>query len=300
MRNLQFQDGACSLIQVPAPSPRPGQVLLRLKGTLVDETHLQDFRGGGQQAPFLVCGEVLQPGAGVIGLRRGQPVLTVCTQPLGTYLLVAADSVLPVAQNRAASCMLLGIALALKAVPAAEEFPESTVIGGVGFVGLALTALLKTTTPWVFGISDAALVCAKDLGASHSKEWPQALEELEEQEVPERGFGATLIETTGRLQNRLWAQGLTLKGGTVVLATPTGPGGDPLEIDAGRLHYDQITWKSLGPLEAGEIALAQAHLEQVPDSLVSDCLPFDQIETAFELLDNERGVCYLLSNDGEF
>lgn len=300
MRNLQFQDGGCALIEVPAPSPRPGQVLLRLKGTLVDETHLQDFRAGVQQAPFLVCGEVLQPGAGVIGLRRGQPVLTVCTQPLGTYLLVAADSVLPVAQNRAASCMLLGIALALKAVPAAEEFPESTVIAGVGFVGLALSALLKTTTPWVFGISDAALICAKDLGASHSKEWSQALEELEEQAVEERGYGATLIETTGRLQNRQWTEFLTLKGGTVVLATPTGPGGDPLTIDAGRLHYDQITWKSLGPLEVSEIALAQEHLDQVPDSLVSDCLPFDQIERAFELLDAERGVCYLLSNDGEF
>jgi threonine dehydrogenase-like Zn-dependent dehydrogenase len=300
MRNLQFQPGACALIQVQAPSPRPGQVLLRLKGTLIDETHLQDFRDGVQQAPFLVCGEVLQPGAGVIGLRRGQPVLTVCTKPLGTYLLVAADSVLPVAQNRAASCMLLGIAMALKAVPAAEEFPESTVIGGVGFVGLALTALLRTTTPWVFGVSDAALVCAKDLGASHSKEWPQALEELEGQAVQERGFGAVLIETSGRLQNRQWAQVLTLKGGSVVLATPGGPGGETLEIDAGRLHYDQITWKSLGPLEAAEISRAQGHLEQVPDSLVSDCLPFNQIEKAFELLDAERGVCYLLSNDGDF
>jgi threonine dehydrogenase-like Zn-dependent dehydrogenase len=300
MRNLQFQAGRCSLIDVPAPSPKPGQVLLRLKGTLVDETHLQDFRAGVQQAPFLVCGEVLQPGAGVIGLRRGQAVLTVCTQPLGTYLLVAVESVLPVSQNRAASCLLLGIALALKAVPAAEEYPESTVIAGVGFVGLALSALLKTTTPWVFGTSDAALICAKDLGASHSKEWPQALEELDEQGVEERGFGATLIETTGRLQNRQWAQILTLKGGTVVMATPAGPGGDTMEVDAGRLHYDQITWKALGPLQAQEIAVAQDHLDQIPDSLVSDCLPFSQIEKAFELLDAERGVCYLMSNDSEF
>lgn len=300
MRNLQFQDGGCALIEVPAPSPKPGQVLIRLKGTLVDETHLQDFRDGVQQSPFLVCGEVLQPGAGVIGLRRGQAVLTVCTQPLGTYLLVAVEKVLPVAQNRAASCMLLGIALALKALPAAEEYPESTVIGGCGFVGLALSALLKTTTPWVFGISDAALVCAKDLGASHSKEWPQALEELGEQAVEERGFGATLIETSGRLQNREWAQFLTLKGGTVVLATPAGPGGDDMEVDAGRLHYDQITWKALGPLEPGDITNAQNHLDQIPDSVVSDCLPFSQIEKAFELLDAERGVCYLMSNDSDF
>lgn len=300
MRNLQFRVGGCSLIDVPAPSPKPGQVLLRLKGTLVDETHLQDFRAGIQQAPFLVCGEVLQPGAGVIGLRRGQPVLTVCTQPLGTYLLVSADSVLPVAQNRAASCMLLGIALALQAVPAAEEYPESTVIGGAGFVGLALSALLTTTTPWVFGISDAALICAKDLGASHSKEWPQAMEELAEQGVEERGFGAVLIETSGRLENRHWAEMLTLKGGTIVLATPPGPGGDPMEIDATRLHYDQITWKGLGPLQAQDITEAQGQLEKIPDSVVSDCLPFAEIERAFELLDAERGVCYLMSNDADF
>lgn len=300
MRNLLFQSGGCAFVEAPAPSPQPGQVLIRLKGTLLDETHLQDFRLGVQQAPFLVCGEVLQPGAGVIGLRRGQAVLTVCTQPLGTYLLVGAETVIPVAQNRAASCMLLGIGLALKAVPAAEEYPESTVIGGAGFVGLALSALLKTTTPWVFGISDAALVCAKDLGASHTKEWEPALEELQEQSVEERGFGATLIETTGRLENLQWSEFLTLKGGTVVLATPTGPGGDPLEIDAGRLHYDQITWKALGPLEPADITAAQGHLDKIPDSMVSDCLPFYDIERAFELLDAERGVCYLMSNDSDF
>lgn len=300
MRNLQFQAGSCALVQVPAPSPRPGQVLIRLKGTLVDETHLQDFRAGTQQAPFLVCGEVLQPGPGVIGLRRGQAVLTVCIQPLGTYLLVAVENVIPVAQNRAASCLLLGIALALQALPAAEEYPESTVIGGVGFVGLALSALLKTTTPWVFGTSDAALICAKDLGASHSKEWAQALEEIAEQGVEERGFGAVLIETSGRLQNREWAQFLTLKGGTVVLATPSGPGGESMEVDATRLHYDQITWKALGSLETAQIGQAQEQLDQIPDSLVSDCLPFTQIERAFELLDSERGVCYLMSNDSDF
>lgn len=300
MRNLHFQSGRCALIDVPAPSPQPGQVLIRLKGTLVDETHLQDFRHGAQQSPFLLCGEVLQPGAGVIGLRRGQAVLTICTQALGTYLLVAADSVLPVAQNRAASCMLLGIALASKAVPAAEEYPESTVIGGAGFIGLALSALLKTTTPWVFGTSDAALVCARDLGASHSKEWAQALEELHEQSVEERGYGATLVETTGRLENLGWAEVLTLKGGTVVLATPSGPGGDALVIDAARLHYDQITWKALGPLESSDIAKAQEQLDKIPDSLVSDCLPFCEIERAFELLDAERGVCYLMSNDSDF
>lgn len=300
MHNLMFKAGSCQLVEVPAPSPQPGQVLIRLKGTLLDETHLQDYRTGCHQAPFLVCGEVLQPGAGVIGLRRGQAVLTVCTQPLGTYLLVAGERVLPVVQNRAASCMLLGVALALQAIPEAEEFPESTVIGGAGFVGLSLSALLPTTTPWVFGTSDAALVCAKDLGASHSKEWPQALEELSQMTPHERGFGATLIETTGRLENRQWAQTLTLKGGSIVLAVPPGPGGESLEIDATRLHYDQITWKALGPLEPACLRQAQDHLDRIPDSLVSDCLPFHQIEKAFELLDAERGVCYLMSNDGEF
>lgn len=299
MRNLQFQPGGCTLVEVPAPSPRPGQVLIRVKGTVVDETHLQDYRQGVQQAPFLVCGEVLQPGAGVIGLRRGQPILTVCTQQLGTYLLVDEAKVLPVEMDRAASCLLLGISLALQALPAAEEYPESTLIAGVGFVGLALCALLKTTTPWVFGMSDAALICAKDLGATHSKEWAQALEELPEQGVEERGFGVTLIETSGRLENRGWAQHLTNKGGTVVLATPAGPGGEDLQIDAGRLHYDQITWKALGPLSTAQIQSAQKHLVDIPDSLISDCLPYSQIQQAFELLDAERGVCYLISDDSD-
>lgn len=294
MRRLEFTKGGCHLSEVPAPSPRPGQVLLILRGTIIDETHLADFRLGEVQAPYLVSAEVLQPGPKVIGLRRGQPVVAVCRQHLGQYLLVDAADVIPTDQSRAASCMLLGIALAHQAVPAAEVYPESTVIGGAGFVGLALSALLVTTTPWVFGTSDAALMCAQDLGAAHFQEWELAIEDLEQQGVQERGYGAVLVETTGRLQCLDWAQNLTLKGGRVVVATP--PRGE-LAIDATRLHYDQITWQALGPCTEEMVKGAGEHLGAIPDSMVTDCLPFDRLEDVFRDLDAERGICYLMTNE---
>lgn len=300
MITLRYANKTCALVEAQAPSPQPGQVLIRLKGTLLDDTHLQDFRLGAHQAPFLVCGEVLQPGAGVIGLRRGQCVLTICSQILSTYLLVDSESVIPTSQERSASCMLLGVALAMQALPDAERYPESTLISGAGFVGLALCALLQTTTPWIIGENETALQCAKELGATHCKEWGQLQEEQKGLKNDEKGLGAVLIETSGRSANIELAQFITIKGGSLVLAIAPGLCVDGIAIDATHLHYDQISWKALGSPREGEILAAQSRLEKIPDSLISDCLPFSKIEMAFEKLNKERGLCYLLSNDSDF
>lgn len=299
MKTLTFEKNRCHLIEGSAPAPGPGHVLVRLRGTILDETHLADYRSGELQAPYLVSAVVLQPGAGVIDFRRGQPVVTVVAQPLSQYLVVAKELLIPVEHDRGANCMFIGIALASRAVPYAEKYPESTVIAGAGFVGLTLSALLKTTTPWFFGTSDQALMCAQDLGAAHYKEWDQVAEDLERDERDEKGYGATLIETTGRLQERQLSQFLTLKGGTVVCATPPGAGSEGLDIDAYRIHYDQITWVALGPCQKDDIQGATAHLDQIPDTLITAQLAFDQVEYAFEELDAERAICFLLTDDAE-
>lgn len=305
MRTLTFTPGGCQLIEAPAPAPQAGQVLVRLRGTLIDDTHLADYRLGQVQAPYLVSAEVLQPGAGVIDFRRGQSVLLICNQALSQYLMVDQEEMIPVSNGRPASCMLLGIALAMRAFKDAEVYPESTVIGGAGFVGLTLAAILKTTTPWVFGTNYTALLCAQDLGATHFKEWEQARIEMKEQGADERGYGATLIDTTGRHETLMWCQHLTLKGGTVVSAVPLGPTPTPgqpqgnLQIDATRLHYDQITWKALGPPTLEDVKAAAGKLDDIPDTIVSGCLGFDEIETAFEELDFERGICYLMTDEGD-
>ncbi len=299
MKTLLFEKGHCHLAETSAPQPGAGQVLVRLRGALIDETHLADFRSGEQQAPYLVSGEVLQPGQRVIDFRRGQSVVTVVSQPLCQYLVVDQNSLIPIEQSRGASCMLLGIAMAAKAIPAAEKYPESTIIGGAGFVGLALSALLPTTTPWVFGVSDQALMFARDLGAAHYKEWEQVVQDWEQSEAPDRGYGAVLVETTGRLQERMWAQHLTLKGGTVVLAVPPGAAATQVDIDATRLHYDQIFWKSLGMCTPEEVAGAAAHLDRIPDTLITDQLNFSEVEHAFKELDDERAICFLMTDDSE-
>lgn len=299
MKTLQFDKGACRLVESSAPAPGRGEVLVRFRGTILDETHLSDYRTGERQAPYLVSGEVLQPGEGVIDFRCGQPVVMVASQPLCQYLLARPEDLLPIDNNRGAACLLLGIALALRAVPLAERYPESTVIGGAGFVGLTLSTLLPTTTPWFFGTSDAALVCARDLGAMHCKEWEDALSDLDGQGSGERGYGAMLIETTGRLQDQHRAQRLTLKGGTVVLAMPPGSPGETLELDATRIHYDQITWQALGPCEADDLSAAAKQLDRIPDTVITEQLSFHQMERAFEDLDSERGICYLVTDDSD-
>lgn len=299
MKTLTFQPQQCHLVDSTAPAPGPGQVLVRLRGTLLDETHLADFRSGELQAPYLVSGVVLQPGPGVIDFRRGQPVVTVCREALSQYLVVDKEWLLPVEHDRGANCMLLGIALASRVVAQAEKYPESTVIGGAGFVGLTLTALLQTTTPWVFGFSEQALMCARELGAAHCKEWERVAEELENDERDDKGYGAVLIETTGRLQERELSQYLTLKGGTVVCATPPGLGSETLDIDAYRIHYEQITWVALGLCNREEIQSAGANLDQIPDTLITAQLKFDQVEYAFNELEAERAICFLLIDEAE-
>jgi threonine dehydrogenase-like Zn-dependent dehydrogenase len=296
MKTLTFKKMGCTLVDTSAPAPARGQVLLRLRGTLLDETHLADYRAGTLQAPYLVCGVILQPGPGVIDFKRGQAVVAVVAQPLSQYLLVDQTLIYPVEHAQGASCMLMGIALAKRAVKQAEKYPESTVIGGAGFIGLTLSALLKTTTPWVFGTSDQALMCARDLGAAHCKEWVQVAEDLKREESGDRGYGATMLETTGRLEERQLSQFLTLKGGTVVCVTPPGPGSDTLEVDAYRIHYDQITWVALGPCGTEDIVKAGTMLDRIPDMLITDQLPFDKLEYAFEELDAERAVCFLLTD----
>lgn len=299
VKTLQFQKESCQLIETSAPTPGPGQVLVRLRGAIIDETHLADYRLGDLQAPYIVSGEVLQPGQRVIDFRRGQFVAAVVSQPLCQYLVVDQQDLIPVEQARAASCLLMGIALALKAIPEAERYPESTVVGGAGFVGLTLSALLPTTAPWVFGTSDQSLLCARDLGAAHCKEWDVALEELEQHIAIDRGYGAVLVETTGRLQERSWSQHLTLKGGTVVCAIPAGAGGAELKLDATRLHYDQITWKAVGPVTSDDVLRARDYLDRVPDSLITDQITFDQLVHAFHELDQERAICYLMTDDSD-
>lgn len=299
MKTLTFEKCRCRLVDTSAPAPGRGQVLLRLRGTLLDETHLADYRAGTLQAPYLVCGVILQPGPGVIDFRSGQAVVTVVSQPLSQYLVVEQRDIFPVEHARGASCMLMGIALAKRAVPYAERYPESTVIGGAGFVGLTLSALLQTTTPWFFGTSDQALMCAQDLGAAHYKEWIQVAEDLQLEERVEQGYGATMLETTGRAEERRLSQFLTLKGGTVVCVTPPGPGSETLDIDAYRIHYDQITWVALGPCQAEDVVQAAGMLDHIPDTLITDQISFDRLEYAFEELDAERAVCFLLTDDQE-
>ena len=108
-----------------------------------------------------------------------------------------------------------------------------------------------------------------------------------------------MLETTGRLEERQLSGLLTLKGGTVICVTPPGPGSETLLVDAYRLHYDQITWVSLGPCSQEEVTRAGTMLDRIPDTLITDQLPFDRIEYAFQELDAERAICFLLTDNTE-
>lgn len=280
------------VIQSDAPSPEPHQVLIRLRSALVDENQLRDFRRGVSVAATAVSGEVLQPGANVIGTKMGQSVVAFVHGPLADYVVADENLVVPFSESSEAACLLPWIGKAHAALVEGESSPEATVVMGAGFYGLALTALMKTTCPLVVGCVPDALELAEELGAVQSFE--EGLGDLSEHLGP---VGAELVlESSGSPELFELAQSHLAKGGTLRLLTDSLA---ELRADCTRLHYDQLTLCGSGPLRREDLSAAQTRLEELPDRLLSGKAPLSALPNLMMRMDQGEGVSFLVVPEGD-
>lgn len=225
--------GDVVLAERDAPQPGDDQVLVRLKGALLGPSHLHAYRQGTGFPLTVVCGEVLQAGQSVRGVRVGQDVLG-STRELSEYLCLRADESLvrPRELRLAQALVLPAASRALKAMgmAAPEEALPVAVVGSEP-EGLLALLLWLGRRPTVFvDREEGALELARQSGATSV---------LRAEDVSEPLAGTVFVCSQDPALQAL-AQHLVMKAGVLVFLSHHEPE-EELAFDTTRLHYDQLT-----------------------------------------------------------
>jgi L-iditol 2-dehydrogenase len=289
VRALRFHGpGDLRLEDVPRPEPGPGDVLVQVEVALTDGTDLKTFRRGhpvllGElPSPFghEFCGIDVATGKRVVaansaaGDERGEP-LELLNGAYAEFLLVPAAiaqvNLLPVPPGLRpeVAALIEPLACCLRGVERAEVRPGDRVaILGAGPIGLMLSA----------SVADAG-GRAEVVGGRPER---RAL-------VPE--FGGTtgngegadvVIEAAGTAE--AWEQALELvrPGGTVVYFGGREAGAQ-LQVDAFRLHYEELTLR-------GAFHHAPRHVRAALAFLASGAFPWQRLITHYVRLEDVAGL----------
>lgn len=103
MRAVIAQNNQPTLVDIPTPSPGPGEVLIRVKATALNRADLMQVQGNYPPPPgapetlgLELAGEVAELGEGVTQFTIGQPVMAlVGGGGYAEYCLSAAETVMP-------------------------------------------------------------------------------------------------------------------------------------------------------------------------------------------------------------
>jgi L-iditol 2-dehydrogenase len=248
-----YAPGDLRIEEVPDPVPKRGEVLVQIECALTDGTDLKAFRRGHPlllaetPSPFghEFCGFDVATGRRVVAANsapcgtcamcaRGQQTLCENLLPLlnGAYaeLLVVPERIArvnlhPVPRTLASEIAALvePLACALHAVQGIEAGQNVAVLGP-GPMGLLLAACLKDAGAHVVAAGGTAQrrELARQFGAS----------------AGDADGSDVVFDATGKPRGWRDAVGAVRRGGTVVLFS--GITGD-IELDAERIHYDELT-----------------------------------------------------------
>jgi L-iditol 2-dehydrogenase len=289
VKALRFHGpGDVRLEDVPRPEPGPGDVLVQVETALTDGTDLKAFRRGhpvllGEPpSPFghELCGVEVSTGRRVVAANsapcgqcaacgRGDETLCDSLFPLlnGAY----AEYVL--VPERIARVNLLPVPDSLPAHVAAMVEPLACCLHGVEVAGIR-----AGDTVAVVGLGPIGLMlcaCVADAGG-----WPVGVGSRPERRALAPAFGAetgdgagadVVIEAAGTVESWMRALELVRPGGTVVLFGGL-PGGTHVPVDAGRLHYAQLTLR-------GAFHHAPRHVRAALAFLASGAYPWERLVT---------------------
>ena len=317
------------------PSPGPGEVLVRIRAALTCGTDLKTYRRGHPKltyGPFghEASGDIESVGAGVTDYSPGDAVMWVHTAPCGacencraqrqnlcetifddmgvgaygTHLRLAAKivrqnlyrkpahlSYIEAAFLEPLACVTHGWAV-LRRANADNPVPRSVAIIGAGTIGLlhlqyAVQAGIHAT---VFARGAGRLDLALRLGAD-------AIVDVGASQNHESGtqFDA-VIECAGTPE--AWQQAVTLvKQGGRVLFFGGLPSGTKVPLDAGRVHYDELTCLGAFHFTPADVREARDLLAGGATNvrpLVSGVEPLHALEDVFGRLDRREGFKYAL------
>jgi L-iditol 2-dehydrogenase len=231
---------------VPRPEPAPGDVLVQVEVALTDGTDLKAYRRGhpvlltSVPSPFghEFCGVDVATGRRVVAAnsaaddRREEP-LELLNGAYAEYLLVprriASVNLLPVPRGLApeVAAMVEPLACCLRGVERAAVEPGQTVaILGTGAIGLMLCAC----------VADAGGLPVAVGGRPERRE----LAPLFGARPGEHEGADVVIEAAGTGESWRDALAFARSGGTVLFFGGL-PRGATLEVDAYRLHYEELT-----------------------------------------------------------
>jgi L-iditol 2-dehydrogenase len=254
---LLYGPGDLRVEEVPDPVPGRGDVLVQIEVALTDGTDLKTFRNG---HPLLLaelpsrfghelCGFDVATGKRVVAANsapcgvceqcaRGRPTLCISLLPLlnGAYAelivvpeRIARTNLYPVPRTLASEVAALvePLACALHATGGIEA-GETVAVLGPGPMGLLLCACLKDAGADVLvsGGTRERRTLAREFGATEG--------DPREADV--------VIDATGKPKGWRDAVSTVRRGGTVVFFSGLA---DDVELDARRIHYDELTLRGV-------------------------------------------------------
>jgi L-iditol 2-dehydrogenase len=269
--------------EVPRPEPGPGDVLVQVEVALTDGTDLKTYRRGhplllkSLPSPFghEFSGIEVETGRRVVaansaaGDRRDEP-LELLNGAYAEYLVVperiAAVNLLPVPRGLApeVAAMVEPLACCLRGVElAGVERGDTVAVLGTGPIGLMLCAC----------VADAGGIPVAVGGRPERRE----LAPLFGARPGEPEGADVVIEAAGTEESWRDALALVRAGGTVLFFGGL-PRGAALEVDAYRLHYEELTLR-------GSFHHTTRHVRAALAFLASGAYPWERLITHRVALD---------------
>jgi L-iditol 2-dehydrogenase len=327
-----IKPGKIEIFEKEVPSPKNGEVLLRIKAALTCGTDLKAYLRGHPLIPMPgpfgheFSGIVEEVGQGVDGFKKGDAVMLVHTAPCGQCnyckrglfnlceilkndMMLGAFSEFIVVKERVVKLNMFYKPEEISFEEAAFLEPVSCVVHGVkalspkrgdkiliigtGPVGLLFLQVLK-----IMDVDVAVLGRNR-----HKLELAKALgaqEAYNSYENPIKftdGFGFdSVVECTG--QKEIWLKSIDyLRKGGVCLLFGGLKAGTEVCYDACRLHYDEITLKGAfhyTPEDVKESADLIKSGKLKLKELISEKFSLSEISKAFEKLSRGEGIKYLI------
>lgn len=315
----------------PLPAPGPGEALVEIRAALTCGTDLKTYRRGHPKLRFgpfghEASGDVLAIGEGVTAFGPGDPVMWVQTAPCGacdacragrenlcerlfeeialgaygTHLLLPAKIVRQNLYRKPAhltymeaafleplACVVHGWSV-LRRANAAAPLPKDVAVIGAGTIGLlhVLYAVQAGVHVTVIARGADRLDLALRLGAD---------EVIESGNEPDARFDA-VIECGGTEESWAAAVRIAAPGGRVLFFGGL-PAGARAGLDAGRVHYDELTLLGTFHFSPADVREARDLLAGGAANvrpLVSGVEPLRALPNVFERLDQRQGFKYAL------